>query len=157
MAIKKAFVGIIEFLEANVGSKVKTILPEVIELASAKSGGAGGESKSLRDADNKVTHVYCYYHKKWEPVADVEFGAKASSATGLNNMCKEGVSAWTGAVRTAKKANEQLLNDVGEGKVAPGDIATTRADIESARAVITPRKDGVGFETLEDVHASMNK
>lgn len=150
MAIKKAYQEIVAYLEDNQGSKVKTILPGVIELASAKSGGGGGGGSTIRRNEaGEVTHIFCYYHKMWEPIAEVEFGKKATSPTGLNNMCKEGTSQWTKQQRVAKKAKEALLDDVAQGIVAPGDIVAKQADIDTARALIVLREDGIGEGTVK--------
>lgn len=144
MKIKKAYEEVVAFLEANENSKVKTILDEVKALCSAKtSGGTGGSNFKKNDA-GEVTHIFCYYHKMWEPVDQVEFGAKSTSATGLNNMCKEGTSQWSKQNRAAKKANEDLLTRVGKGEVAPEDIAAEQEKIEAERAVVVPREDGIG-------------
>ena len=156
MTIKKAFVGIVEFLEANENSKVKTVLDSVREMCSAKSGGAGGASSYVKDADGNVTHIFCWYHKKWEAVnADgsgdenhAEYGAKASSPTGLNTMCKEGSSNWTKQQSVAKKAGATLLAQVGSLEVEPTDIPAHQDAIEAARAAIVPRTDGNGVDTL---------
>lgn len=145
MAIKKAYQDIVAFLEDNKDSKVKTILPGVIELASAKTGGGGGGGSTIRRNEaGEVTHIYCYYHKMWEPIDAVEFGKKATSPTGLSNMCKEGTSEWTKQQRAAKKANEDLLASVSAGDTAPGDIAAKQEDIAATKNAIKPRVDGVG-------------
>jgi len=147
MAIKKAYQEVIAFLEDNKDSKVKTILPGVIELCSAKSGGfGGGEPKFLKDADGVVTHVFCYYHKMWEDVNAVEYGVKTTSPTGLNNMCKEGTSAWTKQQRSFKKGNEELLNQVMNEEIQPSDLAGLKADLEAKRGEVVPRADGHGTE-----------
>ncbi len=154
MGIKKAFVPIVEFLEANAGKKVSTIMDEVRQLCSAKTGGASGGNTCIRDADNNVLAIYCYYHKKWEPVVGdnaVEYGAKASSSTGLNSMCKEGTSAWTKQQLEAKKANAALLTDVASGKVKPEEIVNLQADIDTKRKEISPRGDGIGWDEAKDV------
>ncbi len=154
MSIKKAFQPVVDFLETNKGSKVSTIFDQVVELCSAKSGGAGGEPKFIKNATGVITHIFCYYHKMWEPVtADgtvkendgkVEYGVKATSATGLNTMCKEGTSNWTKQQREAKKANEQLLTDVAGGKVEPKNILAEQDKIANTKSVVTARKDGLG-------------
>ena len=144
MAVKKAFVELVDFLEANKDSKVKTILDSVIEICSAKKAGGGAGSNCIKDADGKVTHVFCYYHKMWEPVETVPYGVKTSSATGLNSMCKEGTSMWTKQQRAAKKANEELLTAVSTGEVQPGDIADEQAKIKADCATVVPREDGQG-------------
>ena len=155
MAIKKAFQPIIAFLEENKNSKVSTILDGAIELASAKVGGGRSSENVLRDDEGNVVAVFCYYHKRYEPVADVEFGKKATSSTGLNSMCKEGTSQWTKQQRVAKKAGEQLLDDVMSGELAASDLEAARAEIDKAKAVITPREDGIGFETLDEAKAAL--
>lgn len=152
MAIKKAFQDIVAFLEDNQNSKVKSVLGTVIEMCSAKSGGGGGGQAFLRDADGNVTHIKCYYHNKWEPVnADgtgdeehVAYGAKATSATKLSSMCKEGTSAWTKQNSLAKKAGIALLSDVAAHTVAPDEIGAKQEEIEAARKVVVDREDGLG-------------
>ena len=147
MAIKKAYVDLIKFLEENQNSKVKTIMDGVIQLCSAKSGGGkGGAQTFIKNDAGEVTHIFCYYHKKWEAVADVEFGTKSTSPTGLSNMCKEGTSQWTKQFRASKKASEELLDKVSTGEIEPGDIAGIKADIETNRAQIVPREDGHGSD-----------
>ena len=148
MSIKKAFQDVVAFLEDNENSKVKTLLPAIIEMCSAKSGGAGGAASFIKDAEDNVTHIKCYYHGLWEPVDAVEYGAKATSATGLSSMCKEGTSAWTKQQREAKKANVELLNKVASGDVDPTDIVAIQADIEAARKVVVAREDGLGSEDM---------
>ncbi len=147
MAIKKAFVDLHALLSANSDKKVKSILEEATTLMSAKSGGfgAGGPVMFKRNEAGEVTHVFCYYHKMWEDVREVDFGAKAGSTTGLNRMCKEGVSAWTKQSATAKKANAGLLTLVAGGDLAPADIPAEQEKINLERAIITPRNDGHGF------------
>jgi hypothetical protein len=149
-AIKKAYQSLVTFLETNKDKKVNTILDDIKDMCSAKTGGGGGSNAStvLRDEEGNVTHIFCYYHKQWEPVSGesaVEYGKKLGSATGLNSMCKEGTSAWTKQQRQAKKAGEDLLTQVAAGEVAPADIAAHQADLEAARKLITPREDGIGF------------
>lgn len=152
MAIKKAFVDLIKFLEDNSASKVKTIMPTVIELCSAKSGGGkGGAQTFLKNAAGEVTHIFCYYHKMWEEVQPDMFGTKSTSPTGLSNMCKEGTSHWTKQFREAKKESEALLDKVSTGEIDPTDIKGLKADIEANRAVVIPREDGNGSVEMPTV------
>lgn len=147
MAIKKAYEELVAFLEENKDSKVKTILPAVEEMCSKSAAGGGGAQNYIKDADGNVTHVFCYYHKMWEPVTGddaVEYGVKQTSATGLNSMCKEGTSQWTKQQRAAKKAGAELLDAVANGEVAPEDIKKEQEAIDAAKAEIVPREDGVG-------------
>lgn len=153
MAIKKAYQAIVDFLEENRNSKVSTILDGVIELASAKTGGGRSSENVLRDEEGNVVAVFCYYHKMYEPVADVDYGKKATSSTGLNSMCKEGTSNWTKQQRAAKKGGEDLLNQVMAGELAAEDLAAARAELDEAKAVVVPREDGIGFATLDEAKA----
>lgn len=149
--VKKAFIAIHEFLEANMGKRVKDVMPQLIELMSAKGPGVGRAASTVRmNEKGEVTHIFCYYHKRWEDVNIAIYGKKASSSTGLSNMCKEGTSAWTKQQATAKKAREELLTAVGEGTVKPTDIGAQMADIEAARVAIIPREDGHGEAEVAD-------
>ena len=133
MTIKKAYAQIAELLEANQNRKVSSIMPELIELMSAKVN----QCNYRKDADGNVTHVFCYYHKKWEDVTEVEYGKKASNkTTGLNTMCKEGVSKWTKQQRDAKKAKDTLLEGVANGEVDPYDLQGALEEIELQRQVV---------------------
>lgn len=152
MAIKKAFQPLIEFLEQNKQKNVNTILEDVKDMCSAKSGG-GAVNTVLRNDDKEVVAVFCYYHKQWELVDEVEYGKKASSATGLNNMCKEGTSAWTKQQSVAKKANGELLKSVAALETPAEDILDEQAKIEEARKSVAAREDGHGFETADEVAA----
>jgi len=166
MAIKKAFQPIMNLLAANEDKKVKTILAEVEELCSAKSGGGGGQPAFHKDEAGNVVALHCSYHKKWFrpgtpdeegnlPEGTVEFGAKKSSASGYNTMSKDGSSKWTKQLAQFKKAKEQLLEDVGNGEVSPSDIPQITADLEAARHEVVPMDDIQGFETLEELLASL--
>ena len=121
MAIKKAFQELHNFLVANEDKKVKTILDEATEMMSAKGGG-GGATSVHRDEAGNVVAILDYYFKKWLPVEFVEFGAKKNSASGLNTMCKLGVSNWTRQQREFKKGKEDLLAMVASGEVQPTEI-----------------------------------
>lgn len=159
--VKKAFISLIDYLEANKDSKVKTILEGAIDIASAKSGGAAGGGTFLKDKDGNVVAIFCYYHKKWEdPRAEInstvnpnhcDYGIKSTSPTGLSNMCKEGTSAWTKQHREAKKGNEELLTKVASGDIQPGDIIAHQEDIAAKRDVIITREDGKGTEEKPEV------
>lgn len=147
--IKKAFQPIIELLEANVNVKVATILDKAIALTEAKTGGGGRASNTIvKDGKDNVTHIFCYYHKRWEDVKLVEYGKKASSPTGLSNMCKEGTSAWSKQQAEAKKAKEQLLIDVTKQEVKPTEIPALMDAIEKARKAVVGRKENPGTEDM---------
>tara|TARA_R110002096_G_scaffold308821_1_gene503327 strand:+ start:144 stop:608 length:465 start_codon:yes stop_codon:yes gene_type:complete len=144
--VKKAYVEIVELLELNKNKKISTILPQILEMVSAKTAS---KTFSLDDEGNVVA-IYCYYHKCWELVSEVEFGAKASTATGLNTMCKVGVSAWSKQQRDAKKAKEELLASVASGEVEPSELTVKLSEIEATRSTIVLQEEGFGFATLEE-------
>lgn len=150
-SIKKAYTEIVEVLQENPDSLVRDILPSIIEIASAKAGGGGSSATTFhKNEDGVVTAVKCYYHGLWMSPEAVEFGKKASSATGLNSMCKEGVSNWTKQQRTAKAAQSELLVSLAAGDVDQADLAQLMHDIEEAKEATYEREDGYGFATLEE-------
>jgi len=130
--IKKNYQDLVAFLEANPNKKVATLLPQIIEMCEAKVNSRTFE----KDESGTVTKVFCYYHKVWEDVAVVEYGAKKGTATGLNTMCKEGVRAWSKAQRDAKKAKEELLAKVVSGEIDACDLQTKMDEIEAIRVSI---------------------
>lgn len=158
MAIKKSMQELYDLLVANKNEVISDILESTLVPAmSTKARGASkGESvrTSLRDIDGNVVAILDYYYKRWMPLVGdeaVEFGKKASSNTGYNSMCKEGLAAWTKQQREAKEATAQILVDVEKGTLATDDIADRRAEIEEARKAIQPTD--LGFETLDEVVA----
>jgi hypothetical protein len=150
MQVKKQFEEIYALLEANKNKKVSTLLPELAELMSKKSAG-GTNGSTFHKIDDEVVAVYCYYHKKWELISKTEYGKKASNqATGLNTMCKEGVSAWTKQQRMKKLAEQELLTKVSKGEILPEDIASEQEAILKESKLIVPRSDEHGFDLLAD-------
>ncbi len=156
MTVKKSFVTLVTFLEANKDRVVNEILPEIIGLASGKKSAGTTKKASniaIRDEHGNVIAINCYYFKKFMPLYGpkaVEFGKKASTNTGYNTMCKEGVSLWTKAQDEAKKAGEELLNKVVAGEIQPGEIVAAREAIEAERKAI-PATD-LGFDTIEQLN-----
>ena len=154
MSIKKAFKPVVELLQANVSLLVEDVLEEVVKMCSAKTGSGGSKpSKFHKDEDGNVVAIFCYYFKQWFPIDTVEFGAKANSPTGFNNMCKEGVSNWTSQQRAAKKAESDLLKQLSAGELDIADLAQAQAAIEEERTAVK-ETDLVGYETLEDLLAA---
>lgn len=149
MTIKKQYEEIYAFLEANKNKKVSTIFDDVVALMQSKSGGSDIGKTFLKDAEGNVTHVYCYYHKKWEDVTIAEYGIKANTATGLNTMCKEGVSSWSKQQRTYKKRNEELLQLVSKNELSVEDLSAQMELAEADRKAIEVRGDEHGFDSAE--------
>tara|TARA_R110000851_G_scaffold14313_4_gene48488 strand:- start:290 stop:784 length:495 start_codon:yes stop_codon:yes gene_type:complete len=150
--IKKAYTDIIDFLQSNDDQLVSDILPEVVAMASAKAGGGGSRATTFhRNEEGLVVGVKCYYFGTWMSPEVVAFGKKASSATGFNSMCKEGVSHWTKQQSTFSKARAVLLDQVMAGEVAAEDLAAITAELEEAKTAVTPREDEYGFASLEEL------
>lgn len=156
--VKKAYQEIVNLLEANKDVKVSKILDQVITMAEAKVGGGGAGTAFLKNAEGETLAILDYYFKRWMPVVGelaVEFGAKAKTATGLNSMCKEGVSNWTKQQREAKNANATLLSKVASGEIAPTDIAANQVKIEETRKAIAKTK--LGFATQDELLVYLKK
>lgn len=158
MTIKKAYQEIVSLLEANQDSLVSDVIDAVRDLASAKQGGGGKATSFHKGEDGTVLAIHCFYHGVWISPLVVEFGNKASSASGFNSMCKEGVSKWTKQQREFKKAKEQLLADVASGEVSAADVPAIIAELEEAKNAIVPLEgDYQGFENLEDCLADLEE
>jgi hypothetical protein len=151
MSIKKSYIEIVEFLQANQDKKVKTILEEVLRMAESKKQS----STHLMNKDGTVFAIYCYYHKQWEIVADVPYGSKKNTVTGLNTMCKIGVSKWTKKQRDAKTALANLIDDVANGTIDPSDINQHKEDIETNRLMMDTTDMPVGYASEEEVLAHL--
>ena len=100
---------------------------------------------------SEVIAIYCYYHKQWELVNDVPYGSKINTATGLNTMCKVGVSKWTKKQRDAKKGKEELLTNVASGDIQVSDILKFQEDIEITRLTMDTEDMPQGYSTEEEV------
>ena len=134
--IKKQFEELVALLQANPNKKVSTMLPDVIAMCSAKQ-----QSKTFElNKEGQVTRVFCYYHKQWEDVSVCEYGAKKSSASGLNSMCKVGYNQWSKQQRDYKKAKERVLQDVADGEIQGEEVSGLLEELEEARTQIVPRE-----------------
>jgi len=135
MTIKTAFVTLHNLIKENEGKELTpTLIAKLEELMLAKV-----MAKTFKkDDDGNVTHIFCYYHKEWEDVSEVPYGKKASTAHGLNTMCKQGVSHWSKQQRVMKQAKSTLLDDVTNGVVEPSELPNLLAEIEeTAKTIVT--------------------
>jgi len=149
MTIKKSYADIVEFLKANENKKVSSIMDEVLLMAESKKQS----STHLLNDDGTVFAIFCYYHKQWEIVADVEYGSKANTVTKLNTMCKVGTSKWTKKQRDAKIAKATLLDEVANGNIQPNDIKGFTNDIEEQRLTMDTDDMPIGYANEEEVLA----
>lgn len=141
--VKKAFQEVVALLEANKNKKVSTIMDQILELVTAKSGG----KTFYKDDQGNVIAIYCYYHKQWELVSEVEFGKKKSTATGLNTMCKQGVSNWSKQQREMSKAKDELFKKVANEEVEASTLTEALLELDVTRLAI--KDDEQGFDTLD--------
>ena len=153
--IKKAFAPIMSLLAANAALTCEEIYDQALALTSAKAGGGGAVSSFHKDEDGQVLIAKCGYHGLFFNTAEVEFGKKASAASGLNTMCKDGTSKWTKQLAQFKKAKDQLLTDVGAGDVAATDISAVTAELEEARNEVVAIDGVVGYATLDEAIAAL--
>jgi len=149
MSIKKVYEEIVALLQENEGKKVSTILPQIYLLCESKKP----TTTHMTNKEGEVIAIFCYYHKQWELLSEVEYGSKANSSTGYNTMCKIGTSKWTKAQRDAEKAKSQMLADVSTGKVEPSMILKLSEDIEANRKVMdtTDMPTGHSLEEVESL------
>jgi hypothetical protein len=154
--IKKAFQPIMSLLAANMSATVEEIYKDVEALTVARVGAGGSNvTTSHRDEEGNIVAVRCSYFQKWFRTDEVEFGKKVGSASGLNPMCKLGVSAWTKQQSEFKKAKEDILAQVISGDVDPEDIAGIIDELEEKRVTIVELPEGItGYDSLEDLLAA---
>ena len=153
MSIKKPYADIVKFLEDNKEKKVSSILETVLSMCESKKQS----STVIKDANGKIIAIFCYYHKQWELVDEVQYGSKKNSTTGLNTMCKIGTSQWTKQQRDAKNAKTELLMKVANGEISPSDINKLSEDIEAQRLQINMDNAPKGYANEEDVYALISK
>lgn len=147
MNIKKPYVELIELLEANKNAKVSSILEKVYLMAESKKQS----NTYIKDANGRIIAIFCYYHKQWEILEHTEYGSKKGSTTGYNTMCKVGVSKWTKAQSTAKKAKEAILMGVSKGSIDPKDIINKMNDVEANRLKIDATDMPKGYASEDEV------
>lgn len=153
--IKKQFSDIYEFLVKNQEKKVRDILPMLTKIMSSKN-----QERTYLAINGNIIAIYCYYHKKWELVDYIEYGKKASTATGLNTMCKEGVRMWTRQQNEAKKQKEVLLAKIATGQINTEKLNEALRQLEAERAKIEPlpkELNKYSFETKEEALEAFKK
>ena len=133
--IKTQFVTLHNLIKENEGKKLTPkLISKLEELMTSKV-----MAKTFKkDDEGNVTHVFCYYHKEWEAVAEVPYGNKASTAHGLNTMCKQGVSHWTKQQRIMKAEKSKLLDEVADGSREASDVPQALLEIDERAKTIVP-------------------
>lgn len=143
--IKKGFVEVYNILIANEDKNVSEILDQLIPIFESKQ-----RDKNHRYNEDGDLEIFCYYHKEWELVSQVEYGKKANTATGLNSMCKVGTNQWTKQQREFKSARASLLDEVANGNLAIEDINDEIEKLEEEKDRIVTLFDHHFDEALQD-------
>ena len=142
--IKKGFVEVYNILIANEDKKVSSIIDQLMPIFESLQ----------RDKNHRTTEhgleIFCYYHKQWELVKQVEYGKKVNTATGLNSMCKVGTNQWTKQQRDFKADRANLLGLVALGELAVEDINSKIEELDDVRTSIKPLIESHHEEALKD-------
>lgn len=144
---KKAYVGLIAFLEKNKNKKVETILDQIKEMTQQKNT----LKTFLVNEKNEVVAIFCWYHKQFELLETVEYGAKASSATGFNTMCKVGVSKWTKQNKNVKAVEGVILAMLENETIIASEISDKREHLVAEAKMIDVEDMPIGYETIDDI------
>ena len=141
--IKKDFQELVTFLEQNKGKKISSILEAIYSMTSTKV-----RQSTHCEVDGRL-YVFCYYHKKWEPVDEVPYGSKAGTKTGLNTMCKEGVSKWTQKNKALKAVDGKVFEALQAGEITVEELQTYKQSlIDALESEIVPHSSGIGFDSI---------
>ncbi len=157
-AVMSLFTQAITVLEENKVKKsvleaVRSLHNDAVDLTANKNSNGSGSKTTAHYEDGKLVAVFCYYHKRWELVDHIEYGNKSGTKTGLNTMCKEGVSAWTKANRAHNKLKDELLQKLFKGELTSEEVQEQLG----ADPTIEPHSDEEhSFATLDDLHAFFN-
>ena len=145
ITIKKNFQEIYDVLNNNGDKKVKDLLPELISMMESKQ-----RDSNHRTNENGKLEIFCYYHKQWEVVGEVEYGTKTNSVTGYNTMCKIGVNNWTKQQRDHKKAKADLLNKIADGELDIADLNDELERLEEEKSKIIPLQQSLDELAAKD-------
>lgn len=156
--IKKAFQPIMSLLAANMDATVGDIYTQAESLCAAKSGG-GGQAAAVyvkNDAGEDVlVGLHCSYHGLFFKPEEMPFGEKKSSASGFNTMSKDGLAKWTKQLGEFKKAKAEIVDKLKAGELELSDVDEYEATLEEKRQEIVPMEGVIGYETAEELIASL--
>jgi hypothetical protein len=157
-AVMSLFAQAIATLEENKVKKsvlesVRSLYNDAVDMTANKNSNGSGSKTTAYYREGKLVAVFCYYHKMWELVDHIEYGNKSGTKTGLNTMCKEGVSAWTKANRAHNKLKDELLQKLFKGELTSEEVQE-QLSIEPS---IEPHGDEEhSFATLQDLEAYLD-
>lgn len=122
-------------------------------LATKNNNGSGSRTTTYYDENRNLVAVYCYYHKAWELVEHISYGSKSGTKTGLNTMCKEGVSAWTKGNRNKTKAKDDLLTTFTSGSITADDFKAGLQALDTTTSPEPHSDEEHSFATITDLEA----
>jgi len=120
-------------------------------LATKNNNGSGSRTTAYYDSNRNLVAVYCYYHKRWELVEHIAYGQKSGTKTGLNTMCKEGVSMWTKGNRAKVKAKDDLLALFTAGSIPSEDFKAQLAALDTDSTPEPHSDEEHSFATIEEL------
>jgi len=122
------------------------------ELTKPKVGGGSADVNdyTVFDADGTVTHIFCTYHKKWEPVADEAgdslFKVNEKVKNGYERECTEATASWRNESKVFKATKDGAIQDLLDGNIGNDEAKDIITEAEATRAVHTEREDGLGSD-----------
>jgi len=135
----------------------KPLTDALSELTKPKVGGSSDVNDyTVFDTDGNVTHIFCTYHKLWEPVIgvrededgeDIEFPLfkiNEKTKNGYERECTEGTTSWREQTKVFKTTNDSVIADMLEGAINNVKAKGLIADATAARAIHIGRADKLG-------------
>ena len=130
-------------LTENEDKKVSEVLEKLIVIMESQQ-----RDKNHQETEHGL-EMFCYYHKQWELVSQVEYGQKVNTATGLNSMCKVGTNQWTKQQRDFREDRANLLLRVRDGEITVDMIDSETDKLDIIRKSIIPLIDHHHDEALQ--------
>ena len=134
---------------ANLGASDEAI-SFVDGLTKPKVGGGSSDVNeyTVFNEEGTPTHIFCTYHKTWEPVEDEEgnplFKTNDKAKNGFVRECIDGTTAWREQAKVYKSTKDSVISDLLDGEIDNDSAKELIADAEAARSVHTAREDGLG-------------
>lgn len=150
-ATKKSYSNIVDYLEAKKG---QLITDDIMQTIYSLTNQKNSQSSKAIYQDDKLIAIYCWQHKQFELLDEVEYGLKASSSTGYNTFCKIAVRVWTTKQKMLKAVAVDVLKDVEAKKI---DVKEIKAEMSKRRAKIetaVDMKKPKGYETEAEAIAA---
>jgi len=127
------------------------------ELTKPKVGGSSDVADyTVFNSDGVITHIFCTYHKMWEPVSTIVlneddeevsvslFKENDKTKNGFERECIEGTTSWREQTKVFKTTNDAVVADMLEGAIDNVKAKELITIATEARAIHTPRADNLG-------------